>query len=87
MQNGLSYARKVMVTGECDLLILDEILDLSRNGIITEEDLIPLIDAVPDGMELIMTGTERCEKLWPHVDKVTEVTTLKQCAKVEEGGY
>ncbi len=80
VQNGLNYARKVLVTGECDLLILDEILDLARNGIITQEDLIPLIDSVPDGMELIMTGTERCEKLWPHVDKVTEVTTLKESA-------
>lgn len=44
-------------------------------GIISVEEIIPLIEAVGDGVELIMTGVERCEELWPYVDEVTEVRT------------
>lgn len=75
IRNGLNFAKKVLVTSECDVLILDEILGLPQKGIITEEDIIPLIEAVGDGVELIMTGISRCKKLWPYVDEVTEVHT------------
>ncbi len=75
IRNGLNFAKKVLVTSECDVLILDEILGLPQKGIITQEDIIPLIEAVGDGVELIMTGIDRCEALWPYVDEVTEVRT------------
>ncbi len=77
-QSGLHFVRKVILTEECDVLILDEILDLARNGIISVKEIIPLIEQVGDNMELIMTGEERCEELWPYVDKVTQVSTLKE---------
>lgn len=75
IRNGLNFAKKVLVTSECDMLILDEILGLPQKGIISVEEIIPLIEAVGDGVELIMTGIERCEELWPYVDEVTEVRT------------
>lgn len=75
IRNGLNFAKKVLVTSECDVLILDEILGLPQKGIISQEDIIPLIEAVGDGVELIMTGIDRCEALWPYVDEVTEVKT------------
>lgn len=75
IRNGLNFAKKVLVTSECDMLILDEILGLPQKGIISVEEIIPLIEAVGDGVELIMTGVERCEELWPYVDEVTEVRT------------
>ena len=63
------------MTSECDVLILDEILGLPQKGIITEEEILPLLEAVGDGVELIMTGISRCKSLWPYVDEVTEVQT------------
>ena len=39
IKNGLNYAKKVLSTGECDLLILDEVLGLIDNRIITVGDL------------------------------------------------
>ncbi|MDD2956966.1 MAG: cob(I)yrinic acid a,c-diamide adenosyltransferase [Lachnospiraceae bacterium] len=75
IRNGLNFAKKVLVTSECDVLILDEILGLPQKGIIAVEDMIPLIEAVGDGVELIMTGISRCKELWPYVDEVTEVLT------------
>ena len=75
IKNGLNFSKKVLVTSECDVLILDEILGLPQRGIISVQEIIPLIEAVGDGVELIMTGIERCEELWPYVDEVTEVIT------------
>lgn len=75
IKNGLNFARKVLVTGECDILILDEILGLTDRGIVSIDELRTLIDSVGDHMELYLTGTSLCEELWPCVDEVTEMTT------------
>ena len=39
IRNGIGFAKKVLTTGECDLLILDEVLGLVEKDIITEDDL------------------------------------------------
>ena len=39
------------------------------------DELKKLIDQLGSGMELYLTGTSRCEELWPYVDEVTEMTT------------
>ncbi|MBQ6322446.1 MAG: cob(I)yrinic acid a,c-diamide adenosyltransferase [Lachnospiraceae bacterium] len=78
VRNGLNFAKKVIQTEECDVLILDEVLDLPAYGVVTEEELIPLLESVREDMQLIMTGTNRCERLWPHATRVTQVTTLKE---------
>lgn len=75
IKNGLNFAKKVLVTEECDVLILDEILGLTEKGIVTIDELRTLIDAVGDSTELLLTGTNRCEELWPYVDEVTELVT------------
>ena len=78
IKNGLNFARKVIQTEECDVLILDEILGLTDRGIVTIDELKKLIDQLGSGMELYLTGTSRCEELWPYVDEVTEMTTPYQ---------
>lgn len=75
IKNGLNFAKKVLVTEECDVLILDEILGLTEKGIVTIEEIRSLIDAVGDETELYLTGNCRCEELWPYVDEVTELVT------------
>ncbi len=83
MKNGLNFARKVIVTNECEVLILDEILGLLDQGIITKEELLVLIDSVGEEMTLYLTGTSRCEELWPYVDEVTEMTTVYRRTQAE----
>ena len=75
IKNGLNFARKVLQTEECDVLILDEILGLTDRGIVTAEELKKLIAMVGDETELYLTGNCRCEELWPYVDEVTEMVT------------
>lgn len=84
LKNGLNFAKKVLITEECDVLVLDEILDLVSLGVVSEEDVICILRAVSDETILIMTGTHRCEQLWPYATRVTEVSTLKG---PEEGSF
>jgi cob(I)alamin adenosyltransferase len=74
----MNFARKVLATEGCDVLILDEILGLTDKEIVTIEELRELIDTLGDNMELYLTGTSRCEELWPFVDEVTELSTIYQ---------
>lgn len=56
IRNGVNFAKKVLVTGECDLLILDEALGLLDAGLLTLEELQVLLKSKSAGMELILTG-------------------------------
>lgn len=76
IKNGLNFAKKVLAIGECDVLILDEILGLTEKGIVTVDEMRSLFDAVGEDTELFLTGTCRCEELWPYVDEVTELVTV-----------
>ncbi len=84
IKNGLNFARKVLVTEECDVLILDEILALVDCGIVSIDELRALFEVVGENMELYLTGTARCEELWPYVDEVTELTTPYPVSKESE---
>lgn len=63
IRNGINYARKVISTGECDVLILDEILGLLELGMLSEEEFIKLIESRDEDMELVLTGTVFPESL------------------------
>ena len=39
IRNGICFARKVLTTGQCDLLVLDEVLGLVDCGIVQEQEL------------------------------------------------
>ena len=76
IRNGINFARKVLVTGECDILILDEILGILDEGIITCRELIALINqARQSSVELILTGTNCPEELRGEVDEITVLET------------
>ena len=77
IRNGLNYAKKVLNTGECDMLILDEVLGLIGNGIITVEDLKNVLSARDDETDIIMTGVPINEEICTLADYVTEIRTVK----------
>lgn len=77
IKNGLNFAKKVLVTGESTILVLDEILGLLNNHIITIEDIKVLIDAKDEGTELILTGTDMDQELMNYVDAVYEIKSVK----------
>lgn len=77
IKNGLNFAKKVLTTGECDLLILDEVLGLVDNHIITVEDLKNLIDARDEETDIIMTGISMNDELCMMADEVSKIETMK----------
>ncbi|HIS06635.1 MAG TPA: cob(I)yrinic acid a,c-diamide adenosyltransferase [Candidatus Choladocola avistercoris] len=92
MKNGLGFARKVLATGECDVLILDEILGLVEYGIASADDIRALLGEASEGTEIIFTGQNLCREIMDLADFVYQITTLKEqgcCAKedAKEEGY
>lgn len=77
IRNGLNYARKVLVTQECDMLILDEILGAVEFGIITEEEVEELIRTKDEETELILTGNVVPERLKEAADRVVSLEVIK----------
>ncbi len=78
IKNGLNFAKKVLVTGESTILVLDEILGLLERNIITMEDIKVLIDAKDEGTELIFTGTQMNKELMQYADAVYEIKSIKE---------
>lgn len=77
LKNGFNFAKKVLVTGECDILILDEVLGLLDWNVISEDDLIHFLEIKDSTMELFMTGRMCPEKIQEHVDHISYVENVK----------
>lgn len=75
IKNGLNFAKKVMNTDECSLLILDEVLELLDIDIITVEELKNLLLCKPEDMDIIMTGVTSQEAAYELADEVTKIET------------
>lgn len=77
MKNGFNYARKVLQTGECSTLILDEVLGLVDHQIISEDELIRLLDLRSEDTDVILTGRVLGERLLAYADAVYEIQQKK----------
>ena len=76
IKNGLNFAKKVLATGECSLLILDEVLGLIDNGIITMEDLRHIIDAKSEDVGIIMTGIHLSNEVCQIADEIYQIEAV-----------
>ncbi|MFG6394360.1 MAG: cob(I)yrinic acid a,c-diamide adenosyltransferase [Lachnospiraceae bacterium] len=75
--NGFNFAKKVIDTGECDVLVLDEVLGLIDNGIITVEDIIKLVSTREDYCRIVLTGRNLPEGLVPYADVISKIDLEK----------
>lgn len=73
IKNGLNFAKKVLTTGECSLLILDEVLGLIDKGIITKEDLSHILDARSEETDIILTGTKLNDNICELADEIFRI--------------
>lgn len=76
IRNGMNFARKVLATGECDLLILDEVLGLVEKGIISVEDLKSMLECRED-TSIILTGIQLSDEICVLADEVSKIETVK----------
>ena len=77
IKNGVNFARKVLLTGECDLLILDEILGLVDAGLLEKEELENLLKSRSGGMDLILTGRNMDESIRSYADEIYKIKSEK----------
>lgn len=76
IKNGINFAKKVLTTGECDLLILDEVLGLVEKDIISEEELKNLLECRED-TSVIITGVSLNDDICVLADEVSKIETVK----------
>lgn len=75
--NGFNFAKKVIDTGECDVLVLDEVLGLIDLEIVSVEDIISLITLRDDFSKIVLTGRNLPAELEPYVDIVSKIDLEK----------
>ena len=71
IRNGICFARKVLTTGQCDLLVLDEVLGLVDCGIVQEQELRELIFLRGADTDVTLTGIRMCDSLLGIADHVS----------------
>lgn len=71
IKNALKFAAKVMDTGECDILILDELLNAVSLGFIEEGEVCELIKNKPNEVEMVLTGRELPKKIEELADYIS----------------
>lgn len=76
IRNGINFAKKVLSTGGCDLLILDEVLGLLDVGIITVEDLKNLLAAKDEDTTIIMTGIQLKDEVISLADEISKIESM-----------
>ena len=77
LKMGFNYSKKVISTGGCDLVVLDEVLGLICQNIISEDELLELLAVVPEDMVVICTGRQVPERIKEFADEVYQVTLEK----------
>lgn len=76
-RDALEHAREVVVSGEYDLVILDEVNVALEFGLINLADVLSLLDQRPPRVELVLTGRWAPRELISRADLVTEMLAIK----------
>ena len=78
IKNGLNYVRKVLTTGQCDILVIDELLGLINYEILSVEAARELLQEKNEEMELILTGRVLPEGLADMADDIYQIEAIKE---------
>jgi cob(I)alamin adenosyltransferase len=76
-QKGMTEFSAIMTQGGYDMLIMDEICVAIWFGLISESQVISMMQSKPDEVELVLTGRKATRKLIDHADLVTEMKEIK----------
>lgn len=76
-KKGLQKIKKMMTSGNYDIVIADEICVAHHFGLLGLDEILDLIDQRPDNVELVLTGRKAPEKVIEKADLVTEMKEVK----------
>ncbi|MGD8522722.1 MAG: cob(I)yrinic acid a,c-diamide adenosyltransferase [Desulfobacterales bacterium] len=80
-RKGLARIKEIVSSGEYELVILDEANVAVTHGLITEQELLDIIDQKPEHMELVITGRNAPAAIVDKADLVSEVKAIKHYFK------
>jgi len=73
---GIKYAENLL-SGECDMVVMDEILGAVENGLADKEHLITLLKTYKDKKEIVITGRILPEEIYEICDYISEIRKVK----------
>lgn len=78
IRNAFNFAKKIVDTGECEMLLLDGILECVEKGYLQEEELEEMLDKRPPFMDFILTGTILPEGLISKTSNIYQMVLEKE---------
>jgi cob(I)alamin adenosyltransferase len=76
-KNALKIAKEKIISGKYNIVILDEINYAIKLNLITESDVVNLLEFKPIELNIIMTGNHLTDKILQLADLVTEMKDVK----------
>ena len=77
LKNGFNYGKKVVTTRACDMLILDEVLGIVDEKVISPQEICELFAAKPEEMTLVCTGRVLDDQIREAADEVYNIAPEK----------
>ena len=76
-RRGLDRVRQIFAADGHQLVILDEANVAASCGLFSSADLLDLINAKPEGLEVVLTGRNAASEIMARADLVTEMKAVK----------
>lgn len=77
IRNAFNFTKKILDTGECDMLMLDGILECVEEGYLSEEEVVEMMEKRPNTMDMILTGTSLPESIAQKANHIYQIVTEK----------
>lgn len=75
--SSLFRAARDQALAQGGLLVLDELCSAYRYGMVPRDEVLALLDSLPEDLEVVMTGRDPAEELLARADYVTEMKKIK----------
>ena len=79
--DGYEEVKGILLSGQYDVVILDEANVAAHYGLITAQELLELMELKPKKVELVITGRYADERVMQAADLVTEMREIKHYGK------
>lgn len=76
-QKGVARIREIISSETYDMVVLDEANIAVKYQLISEQDLLDIIDAKSKNIELVITGRDAAPKIMDKADLVTQMKAVK----------
>lgn len=76
-RSGMTKATGVLLSGDYNIVVLDEILTANHFGLISTDDILSLMKDKPSATELVLTGRYAPREVIDAADLVTEMVEVK----------